>query len=181
MVVQQMIGDATGAATFDAAVRGLVFQPLGMTRSTFAPPPDDADRAAAHVSMIRCAARETDLAWPEQSAAGLWTTAGDLARLMVAIQASYHGSGTFLPQPLARDLLTGQTPHRDIGLGLHLLGDGAARRFSHTGAHLGWRAEMLGWTEAPHGVAIMINNGYTGSGLKSEVLSAILRAYGWPT
>ena len=180
IVVQRLICDATGKP-FDDAVRALVFEPLAMDRSTFAPQPDDDDHAAAHVSMIRRGSPETNLVWPEQAAAGLWTTAGDLVRLTVAIQASYHGRGDFLPQALAGDALLRQTPHRDVGLGLHLLGDGAARRFSHTRSHLGWRAEMLDWLDRECGVAVMISNGYTGSELKGEILKAVLSTYQWPT
>ena len=177
LVVQQLLSEVAERSFADVA-QELVFAPLGMRRSRFGAPPDT-NHAFAHVSMIRKHSPETDLAWPEQAAAGLWSTAGDLARFGQALHRSYAGESDFLPRPLALEALTRQTSHRDIGLGLHLQGTGAARRFGHTGAHLGWRAEVMMWLVGGHGLAVMLNNGYTGSEFKAEIVSALVRHRGW--
>jgi CubicO group peptidase (beta-lactamase class C family) len=182
-VVGKLICDATGQS-FDDAMAALVFGPLAMRHSTFDSEGARARhlrRAAAHVSLIRKASAETRLVWPAQAPAGLWTTAGDLVRLVLALQKAYDGSGDFLPHELACETLRRQTPHHDIGLGLYLLGqDGTpARRFSHTGGYLGYKAEMLGWFAGGHGAVVMVNNGYTGAALKSEIIAALQRSYGW--
>ena len=135
---------------------------------------------AAHVSLIRKASPESNLVWPAQAPAGLWTTAGDLARLVIAIQQSHAGDGDFLPRVLAIDALTKQTPHKDIGLGVYLLGEGAARRFSHMGGYLGFCGEILGWLAGGYGVAILLNNGYTGPALKAEIQRAVETTFAWP-
>jgi CubicO group peptidase (beta-lactamase class C family) len=179
LLIEKLICDVTGES-FDAAMRRLVFAPLAMTHSTFRDHAGGMQRASAHVSMIRRGAPESDLVWRAAAAAGLWTTAGDLARLVLAIQGSYDGRDDFLPQDLARQMLTQQTPHRAIGLGVYLLGEGPARRFSHTGAYLGFKGEVLGWLEGGYGIAVMVNNGYTGLPLKEEIIAAVARAYGWP-
>jgi CubicO group peptidase (beta-lactamase class C family) len=78
-IAQQLIEDVTGAP-FAEAARALVFEPLGMTRSTFLQPPPEALRVAVAQTGWRF--------YPECAAAGLWTTPADLARFICALQAS---------------------------------------------------------------------------------------------
>jgi hypothetical protein len=111
----------------------------------------------------------------------LWTTAGDLARLTRALQASYDGRGDFLPREVTRETLRRQTPLHEIGLGVYLLGDGPGRRFGHRGNYLGYGGEFLGWLEGGRGVAVLINNGYTAPAFKEELIETVIRCYGWPS
>ena len=80
-VIQQLIADVTGLP-FAQAARALVLEPLGMTRSTFEQPlPPSLPGAARHDWHV----------YPESAAAGLWTTPGDLARYVCALQAALAG------------------------------------------------------------------------------------------
>lgn len=178
LIMQKAMTDATGLE-FPELMRQEVFDPLGMANSEFTVHPPEADHARAHVSTLRRSAPETELAWPELAASGLWSTGGDLARLIVGIQSSLVEDG-FLPVSLAAAMTSRQTERHDIGLGLYLLGSGASRRFSYTGAHLGWRAEMVGFLGDGKGAAVLVNNGYTGSELKSELLASIAETLAWP-
>jgi CubicO group peptidase (beta-lactamase class C family) len=180
IVIQKLICDTSGQS-FDDAMESLVFRPLSMRHSTFRSNAAGMPRAAAHVSLIRRASPESALVWPARAPAGLWSTAGDLARLMQVLQSAFDGNSDFLPQALAREVLRKQTPHHDIGLGLYLLGEGPSRRFSHMGGYLGYGGEMLGWLEGGYGVALLINNGYTARALKTEIMQAVIKAYGWPS
>lgn len=55
-----------------------------------------------------------------------------------------------------------------------------AEFFSHTGAHLGWQAILLGYTRLGKGAVILTNNGYTGGHLYREFLLAVRDEYEWP-
>lgn len=137
-VVQQLVADITGLP-FAEAARGLVLEPLGMTRSTFSQPLPAALRPEA--------ARPDWRVYPEAAAAGLWTTPGDLARYVCALQAALAGRTSPVRAETAAAMLTpharlpargewsllplpGMRPPDACGLGMFLHG---SDRFSHVG------------------------------------------------
>ena len=86
-VMQQMIIDATGKP-FPEFMRETVLAPLGMTSSTYEQPlPADRQSHAAtgHYPDGRPVAGKWHV-YPEMAAAGLWTTAPDLARFAIGVQ-----------------------------------------------------------------------------------------------
>jgi hypothetical protein len=182
-VVQQLVEDATGRP-YAEVVRSAVLEPLGMRASTFAPPrpaPSRGRVAAGH--RAAGAVPEGWHAYPELAAAGLWTTAADLARLVLGIQASLRGEpGAVLPPALARRMITpAQAPGPvRYGLGLAVLGAGTdSAYFTHTGNNEGYRAVMVGFANAGRG-AVVMTNGEAGVELAYELLRAVAREYGWP-
>ena len=66
---------------FSEIMRKRIFAPAGMISSTFAQPPPAAfsTRAAAGHDAEGVRSEGDAHVYPEQAAAGLWTTAGDLA------------------------------------------------------------------------------------------------------
>ena len=63
--------------------------------------------------------------YPEMAAAGLWTTASDLARFAIGVQEAVAGkSGKTLSRRMARQMLTEQKNHYGLGVGL----EGSGRR-----------------------------------------------------
>jgi CubicO group peptidase (beta-lactamase class C family) len=68
------------------------------------------------------------------AAAGLWTTATDLARAGLSLQQAHRGEGrTLLSSATARTMLTPSTASDEIGIGFFLEGKGAGARFGHGG------------------------------------------------
>ena len=113
----QLAADITGAPYPDAVAR-LVFEPLGMTGSSF---PTSWPRDGAVVGyMVRLDEGGAFAPVPPrvfglQAAGGLWTTAADLVRFGVAWKS-------LLPEALAQEALRPQTTGgpvrgRDLGLG----------------------------------------------------------------
>jgi CubicO group peptidase (beta-lactamase class C family) len=100
MVAQLALTDVSGLPFADLAQRE-VLGPLGMTRSAFAMPPSPRIRA----DMASGSARgkpiaDDDAVLPQLAAAGLWTSAGDLARVLIDLQASAAGQrGTAFRPP----------------------------------------------------------------------------------
>jgi CubicO group peptidase (beta-lactamase class C family) len=158
-----------------------VLGPLAMSRSTFEQPlPKKYHRNAAsgHRSSGR-ALRGKWHAYPEMAAAGLWTTASDIARFAIEVQLAAAGrSDRVVPQAFVTEMLT---PQRGgpVGLGLFLRGNGNAIRFGHSGANEGYRAEFIAFVHRGQG-AVVMTNADTGGGLLSEVINAIAAVYQWP-
>lgn len=179
MVSQLVVTDATAQSYPDMAAR-YVFEPLKMSRSAFVNPlpADYGDIAFAHDENGRLTAAPRGYhSFPEMAASGLWTTAGDIARLYIALFESYHDASPFLPQELAVDMMTTVAPGR-AGLGPFLTGQGEHRRFYHAGANNAYRAWSEMFIETGNGMVIL-TNGANGSKLYYELRRSICDAMAW--
>jgi CubicO group peptidase (beta-lactamase class C family) len=178
-VAQLLVHDVTGEP-FAAVMKRLVLDPLGMKQSTYEQPLPErlADSAAV---AYRSSGKEVEGRWhtyPEQAAAGLWTTPSDLARFALGIRAAYMGEdGSILKQATAREMLTERMGGYGLGVGVEGAGD--SLRFSHGGANEGYRAFFVLHPSTGDGVAIMTNSD-AGAALYMEVVRAVARVYDWP-
>ncbi|MEU6095299.1 amino acid adenylation domain-containing protein, partial [Streptomyces sp. NPDC047079] len=159
-VVQQVLTDATGES-FDALMRRLVFEPLVMTASSFDQCyPDGAGRAVAggHDEAGRPVEGGWRL-WPDTAAAGLWTTAADLAKVLLEIRRSRLGRPLALLRPdTARLLLTPQHPHSAYGLGAVVDDLGTDVQFGHGGAGGGYHALAMCRIGQGSGFVVLTNS-----------------------
>ncbi|MEY2510956.1 MAG: hypothetical protein QOE26_1719, partial [Verrucomicrobiota bacterium] len=109
VVMQQLVIDATGQP-FARYMDETVLKPLGMVSSTYSQPlPEQmAVRAAkGYGGIFGQSVNEGWHVYPEMAPAGLWTTAGDLARFAIGIQSSVAGhSNRVISQSLTRQMLT---------------------------------------------------------------------------
>lgn len=177
VVTQVALADVSGM-TFEALAEREVFRPLGMTHSAFAMPPSPAIRANmafghANGSPIPGNYRVQ----PELAPAGLWTTASDLARLLMDLQASAEGrQGHRLSPAMTRQMMT---PVKDNwGLGVAVYPEGAAR-FMHDGVNEGYESFMIAYAGKGDGIVVLANGG-DGRRLIGEVVRAVATDYGWP-
>jgi len=165
---------------FEELLRQLVLDPLGMASSTYEQPlpPSRAGMAArAH----NAAGRPMGAPWhvyPEQAAAGLWTTPSDLARFVIEVQTAYRGpSGAVLTQASAREMIA------PVGVGAYGVGLSVEKRgegwyFGHGGSNWGFRASFVGHMRNGYGLAVM-TNGDNGSAVIAELEARVAAAYGW--
>ncbi len=178
-VVQQLMCDVTGER-FVELMRREVLAPAGMTHSTYEQPlPDDlaSQVAVGHHKQLKPLEGNYHT-HPEMAAAGLWTTAGDLARVVVDVSQSYiSGQGKLLSQASAREMLSRQNAR--CGLGFFVQGDGNQLRFDHGGANEGYRCQLIGYPATGQGLVIMTNSD-TGGELIAEAVRAAARIYQWP-
>jgi CubicO group peptidase (beta-lactamase class C family) len=179
-VMQLLVADVTGKP-FDQYMKEAVLVPLGMTSSTYQQPlpPDRAALTASGHYADRSPVSGKWHVYPEMAAAGLWTTATDLATFAIETQQSLAGkSSKVLSQAMTREQLT-DVSHSDYGLGLAVSGTGAARTFGHNGRDAGFDAMMLAFAETGQGLVVMINAN-DNSGMMSRITTAVERTYKWP-
>ncbi|MBL8986528.1 MAG: serine hydrolase [Gemmatimonadetes bacterium] len=178
-VMQLAVMDVTGEP-YAAVVKRLVLDPIGMTRSSYEQPLAAALRgqeAAGHKADGRLVPGRWHT-YPEQGAAGLWTTPTDLLKWAMAITDARAGRSTaVLSQAMATQMLTVQKA--PAGLGPMLEGSGRAFHFGHGGANEGFRCEVIYFPELGRGAAVM-TNGDNGGTLAREILLAIAAQYQWP-
>jgi len=176
-VAQLAMSDTLGQA-FPDLMRTLCLGPAGMSRSTYEQPlPASrvADAAAGYRGDGAPVAGKRHV-YPEMAAAGLWTTAGDLARFAIAIQKSLRGDeGSLLSRPTAERMVTPFIA--DYGLGFEVETHGGERYFAHGGADEGFQAYLVahrgGW-----GAAVMANSD-NGVALAVEILRGLAQREGW--
>lgn len=180
VVMQQTVIDATGQP-FARYMDETVLKPLGMVSSTYSQPLPEhmAVRAAKGYGGIF--GQSVNGGWhvyPEMAAAGLWTTAADLARFAIGIQSSVAGHlNPVISQSLTRQMLT--VEQMNYGLGLGLRGNGRTLRFGHDGANAGFNAVMIAYAHAGKGAVVMINKNDGGKAM-SQIFSVIGEHYHWP-
>lgn len=185
-VMEQVLEEVTGRP-FHEILAERVLEPAGMTGSTFEQPLPEArwpEAARGH----RPDGSEVEGEWhtyPEQAAAGLWTTPGDLARLSVhlfGIRAGEIDDGVISRETLERMLTPnreGEEAFRNWGLGFGLERPEGRLQFGHGGSNEGFRAVWKVVPELGVGYAIM-TNGDLGSPLASELARAIAAGRDWP-
>jgi CubicO group peptidase (beta-lactamase class C family) len=178
LVVQQLIVDVT-RQPFPKFMRDTMLGPLGMNDSTYEQPLPEglATRAATGYDSKGKAVEGRWHIYPEMAAAGLWTTASDLARFEIAIQQALAGTPSRVISPsMARQMLTEQQKH--TGLGVFLQDEGSDLAFIHSGRDEGFDAEIIAYASTGRGVAIMINAN-DDSGLRNEIVKVIKKQYRW--
>lgn len=191
MVAQLALMDAS-RQNFTALTAQRLFRPLGLRHTTFAQPLPAAWQArAAQPYSLNAWFKGMPYVYPQQAAAGLYSTPTDLARLLIEVQQACRGRGRLLHQATARTLLTPQvdvstgTYREQMALGAFLLqradqqGE-ATRYFEHTGVNAGFVAYAIGSVTGGEGVVIMMNQDGGAGELGKEVRRAVARVYGWP-
>jgi CubicO group peptidase (beta-lactamase class C family) len=177
--VLQLLLEEVTATPFADLLQELVLEPLGMVNSTFAQPLPAPWRDKAATGHLYCTGDAVPGRWrvhPELAAAGLWSTAPDLARFVLDMQASLqHDQGRLLRQATVQEMLTPQGDPQ-MGLGFFLR---SGARFEHGGDTEGYSALFTAFMETGEG-AVLMTNAESGYELNQEVVRGLAAQYGWP-
>jgi len=177
-VMQQLVEDVT-QQPFPQLMSSRVLRPLGMSNSTFQQPLPASSMpnvATPYDSDGKPIAGGPHI-YPEQAAAGLWTTPSDLAHYVIGVQkAAAGGAGAILSQDSARTMLTKVLD--DQGVGPQLGGTAPHQYFMHGGANEGYRCLMVGYVDGDG--AVIMTSGDEGAKIMSAALRSIASAYDWP-
>jgi len=178
-LAQLAIADLVGRP-FAEIMRDGVLAPIGMANSSYEQPMAAAmaPRAArAHNG----AGKRMGAPWhvyPEQAAAGLWTTPSDLARFAIEVQRAVRGpKGAVLTQASAREM-TAPIGTGDYAIGLGIDKQGQGWYFRHGGSNWGFQCDLLAHVRKGYGVVIM-TNGDAGGRIIQEIEARVASAYNW--
>ncbi|MEM6676131.1 MAG: serine hydrolase [Planctomycetota bacterium] len=177
-VLQVALEDVTGK-DFATLMGELVLSPLGMQRSTYAQPLPGLLEANAALGHSGDGSRVAGGAhvYPEQAAAGLWTTPSELARYLIAVQTmAAGGEGLLDPMTIEEMLEPGANGH---GLGPSISREADGLRFGHGGSNAGFKCNMFASIEKGYG-AVVMTNADPGFTLGQEIFQALAAHYGWP-
>ena len=187
-IAQLVVTDVT-RISFPELMRELVLGPVGMADSTYEQPAPTAftRRVAKSHPWNGTETPGNYHVYPEMAAAGLWTTAADLARLGAEMMRTLRGSSSRLglTQETVDSMLRPQLPNQEIGqdfvgLGWFCYGKDETFRFGHNGGNHGYLATMLMLPAIGKGVVVIVNS-IQGWMLPGEITAAVGREYGWPT
>jgi CubicO group peptidase (beta-lactamase class C family) len=180
-LVQVLLTDVT-KRPFPELLRDTVLGPIGMSHSAYEQPLSaERDKQAARAHDRTGAAR--DVKWhvyPELAAAGLWTTAPDLARFGIELQKSLQGrSNRVLSRAVAMEMATpvGVGP---FAIGMQMAKTGEGWYLSHGGSNWGFQCLLIVHKLKGYGFAAM-TNGDAGGRLIAELQQRIAAAYKWDT
>jgi CubicO group peptidase (beta-lactamase class C family) len=175
-IVQLMMVDQL-EKPFPQIMMETVLQPLGLQHSTYEQPlpPDRAARAATGTHADGTSVDGRWHVYPEMAAAGLWTTASDLARIAIEVSKAASGmSARVLTQAMTKQMLTTQMP--GFGLGF-AVGPGRSQ-YGHNGSDEGFQAFLTAFSDTGSGVAIMANsdNGFL---IFDRIAASVANEYRW--
>ncbi len=178
-LMQQALIDAHGRP-FPEIMREDVLSPVGMAASTFEQPlPPERDRNAARGHGPGGEPRGPKWhVYPEMAAAGLWTTAGDLARFALEVQLSARGmSNRVLSRTTVQEMIS-PVGVGNFGVGFQIERRGEGWYFTHTGGNWGFQCALVAHKFHGYGLAIMTNGGQSGP-VMAEIIRRIQELYEW--
>lgn len=177
-IMQQMLMDVEGKP-FPQIMDEQVHGPLGMTNSTYEQPlPAEKLKFAATGYVpdgtMTKGERHT---YPEMAAAGLWTTAEDLALFAIEIQKAWKGDpDAVLSKEIALAMLTPFIAE-DRGLGPGIEKHDDEIYFGHGGWDEGFSSDMIAHRDKGYGVVVLTNANQPD--FISELIRSVALVYAW--
>lgn len=177
-IMQQMMIDQEGKP-FPTIMQELVLKPLDMKNSTYDQPLEKAQISLAATGYLPDGSMTKGKRhiYPEMAAAGLWTTAEDLAKFAINIQQTLAGkNNVVLPQGTVKIMLTPYVADF-IGLGIFLDKRKDDLYFGHGGWDEGFSSQLLAHTKKGYGVVVLTNANQPA--FIEELIRAVALTYQW--
>lgn len=157
----QLLCEEASGQGFAEFMRERVLLPLGMTRSSYGWPAGVAEAAARPHDESGEPGPRGGPCFPELAAAGLLTTANDLARFALA-SLPRHGGEAVLTRATLEAMQTPVENSPAYGLGYQLRREGKLQVVGHGGANQGWIAQLSLVPESGDAL-VVLTNGSNGS------------------
>lgn len=167
-IMEKVVEDVSGMP-LEEYMEKHIFPRLEMTNSTYYQPLPNNLKANASLAYNR-KGKIIDKSYhnyPEQAAAGLWTTPSDLAKYIIEIQQIANGKEDgILKKAIVDEMLT---KHKgNWGLGPSLRKDGTELLFGHGGKNAGFTNNMIASVYQGDGIIVM-----TSADAGNDVISAM--------
>ncbi|WP_114791325.1 serine hydrolase [Niabella yanshanensis] len=175
-ISQLIVEDITGKR-YHEYMRDAVLKPLGMSNSSFEQPISDTLNLATGYYTNGKPVKGKYHIYPEQAAAGLWTTPTDLAKYIIECQLTLKGASQKVLSPSM--MQTRMTPvlGKESALGVVIISRGDRRFFIHNGGNEAFLCTSYGTLEGGDGIVIMTNG--EDFSVISELLNSVARVYNW--
>lgn len=178
-VMQQMLIDLEGK-DFTTIMKEKVLLPLDMKNSTFSQPLSDIQSQFSATAYNQDGVKVPGKyhIYPEQAAAGLWTTAEDYAKFVIDIQNTLSGkSNTIISQNTAEQFTT---PFIDpfMGLGIFLEDRRGHMYFNHGGWNEGFSSRFIASKTSGDGIVVLTNTNKPD--FIEELVRSVAEVYHWP-
>lgn len=178
----QLWAEQVSGEDFAELMQRLVLAPVGMVRSTFAQPLGADYLAAGNIAPAYSGDGSVVPggwhSYPEQAAAGLWSTPTDYGRFVMALVSAAKGeAGTGLDPGVMAEVL--RPVANDYGLGVGVQVKDGVTVLRHAGGNEGYRCYFEAFLE-PGDAIITMTGSPRGLGLSSDITRTAKRLYGWP-
>ncbi len=177
-IMQQMLIDID-RKPFPQIMQEQVLGPLGMTSSTYDQPLSKEKLPLAATGYVPdgTMTKGKRHTYPEMAAAGLWTTAEDLARFAIEIQLSSKGeSNKVLSREQVNEMLTPYIS-KEVGLGIFVDVLKSDVYFGHGGWDEGFSSAMTAHRDKGYGVVVLTNSNHPP--FIDELIRAVALTYKW--
>jgi CubicO group peptidase (beta-lactamase class C family) len=179
-IVQQLLIDCL-EMPFEKIMHELVLEPLGMTNSFYSQSclneEQYANATAGHKSGGNQVNGKRHI-YPEMAAAGLWTTAEDLAKFAVEVQKSLKGKSNKILTKEFMEIMTTPILFGEYNIGLRNEKVGGEMLLGHNGGNEGYSCSMFFHKEKGFGIVFMSNSD-DGYKMKLPLLRSAAAAYGF--
>lgn len=178
-VMQQMLIDTKGK-DFPTIIKENVLLPLDMKNSTFSQPlpENQAQWAATAYTMDGQRVKGKYHIYPEMAAAGLWTTAEDLAKFVIDIQNTLNNKSHIVVSQKTAQEFTSPFIDKFEGLGIFLENKSGQAYFNHGGWNEGFSSRFIGSKTSGDGVVILTNTNKPD--FIEELVRSVASVYQWP-
>ncbi|CAN5336316.1 hypothetical protein BH10BAC4_BH10BAC4_03140 [soil metagenome] len=175
-IMQQMLIDTEGKP-FPQIMKEFVLDPIGMSHSTYDQPLTGNQVSIAATGYVPDGTMTKGKfhTYPEMAAAGLWTTAEDLALFAIDVQKTVAGKSTAVLSKSMVDRMRTPFVTDFEGLGLFLRNKGSY--FGHGGWDEGFSSEMIAHRDHGYGVVVLTNSNHPE--FITEVINSVARVYNW--
>ncbi len=170
----QLVIEEIAHDTFASYMRHEVLQPLGMTHSSFEWTPEIQGSTAT--AYDQTGNRLPNFLYAEQAAAGLYTTAADLAKFvsagMTGPKGEVAGRGVLTQETFLQMVSPAPATNGQYGLGFDIQKlPGGLRMVYHPGSNRGWAGMIAELPEGRQGLVLLMN-GDGGDILATQVVFA---------
>lgn len=177
MISQLLVQDIT-KLPYEIYMKSNILDPIGMKNSSFSQPPIEKQNLLA-TGYYRDGkeVKGKYRLYPEQAAAGLWTSATDLAYFVIETQLSLKGkSNKVLSAEMTKVMLT---PYIDryAALGTYIKQVEKQTFFHNDGSDEGFVSQYYGTLGGGNGVVVMANT--HSMAILGEIVNSVATVYGW--
>jgi CubicO group peptidase (beta-lactamase class C family) len=179
-IVQQVLIDQL-EKPFQDIIRELVLDPLGMTNSFYSNSALNDEQCfnatAGHIGDGKQVLYKRHI-YPEMAAAGLWTTAEDLAKFSIEVQRSLKGESNKILTKEYMEVMTTPVLSGEYNIGLSNEKIHTELLLGHSGGNEGYACSMLFHKEKGFGVILMTNSD-SGYKIEMPLFRSVAAAYGF--